>query len=326
MKWQDKLQSKLLETPYVHVTFTLPHQLNGLARKNQKAIYDLIMRASWQTIYKLSMDPDNIGGLPGMTSVLHTFGSDLKYHIHVHCLVTFGGLDSKGVWHWPKRKNKLASFRDMRKLYKIIFLRELKKLFDSGKIDYHLNYEDVISDVKSKEWVVHNTQPTADTKVISEYLGRYICRIGISKNRVHYDSVHKSVTLDYKDYTNQKEGKAAPTKSKKIDPLVFMDTLLQHVCPRYFTKSRHQGLHSALVYKRIGSKIPEAIKNAGATVKKVIEIIGEMIKQAVDTCPFCEKEGVFNVIEAVEVDKTFLQSTVLNKSPPIFQKEQDWLF
>lgn len=89
LKWQDEMAAKLLKVPYVHSTFTLPHELNGLARNNQKAIYSLLMKTVWKVVKKLFANPKNVGGLPGMTSVLHTFGSDLKYHIHAHCLISF---------------------------------------------------------------------------------------------------------------------------------------------------------------------------------------------------------------------------------------------
>jgi len=103
----------MLRVPYCHITFTLPHDLNGLARSHPWLIYNLLFRSAWKTIDELCALPGNVGGKPGMTAVLHTWGSDLKYHVHVHCLVTFGGLEMGPPmkWKWPKRKRQLARFR-----------------------------------------------------------------------------------------------------------------------------------------------------------------------------------------------------------------------
>ena len=110
LQWQDRLACRMLSVPYCHITFTLPHDLNGLARSHPRAIYNLLFRSAWRTIEQLCAKPENVGGKPGMTAVLHTWGSDLKYHVHVHCLVTFGGLQMKPQteWKWPKLKKKLA--------------------------------------------------------------------------------------------------------------------------------------------------------------------------------------------------------------------------
>ena len=119
----DKLKSELFNVPYIHMVFTLPSELRNLARHNKKTIYSLLMSTSWRVVKKLCKDPDNVGGLPGMVSVLHTFGSDMKYHIHTHCLVTFGGLDKSGKWVYPKRKDKIAQYRQINSCYKTQFIK-----------------------------------------------------------------------------------------------------------------------------------------------------------------------------------------------------------
>jgi diadenosine tetraphosphate (Ap4A) HIT family hydrolase len=111
-----------LPVAYVHVIFILPKELRRLARENKKEIYNLLMRSSWQTIKELSEMKENVGALPGIISVLHTFGSDVKYHVHTHNLVTFGGYDKWTCkWKSPKRKNKLVSYRKMSANYKRTF-------------------------------------------------------------------------------------------------------------------------------------------------------------------------------------------------------------
>jgi hypothetical protein len=119
-QWVDKLKASLLDVPYVHAIFTLPHQLNGLVRSNEKEIYSLIMRVSWLTIKEVM---EGQGATPGMTSVLHTFGSKMNYHIHVHSLVTFGGLNKDGKWVYPIKKKTFESYRAMCAIYRTVFLR-----------------------------------------------------------------------------------------------------------------------------------------------------------------------------------------------------------
>jgi len=102
-QWQDRLKNRLLKVPYTHTVFTLPHQLNRIARKYPKEIYNLLLRSAWKTVKKLASDPANLGAVPGMVSILHTFGSDMKYHLHCHTLITFGGL-SNNQWIWPKHR------------------------------------------------------------------------------------------------------------------------------------------------------------------------------------------------------------------------------
>lgn len=93
MEWQLKLANRLYKVPYSHVTFTLPEELRNIAKSNPRVIYNILFRSAWQATKDLAADTKTIGALPGMVAVLHTFGSDLKYHVHIHCLVTFGGID-----------------------------------------------------------------------------------------------------------------------------------------------------------------------------------------------------------------------------------------
>ena len=136
----------------MHTVFTLPHELNTLGRRYPSALYNLLMRSAWKTVKRLSSDSDNIGGLPGMISVLHTFGSDMKYHLHVHCLITFGGLDKSVNWVWPKKKNKLASYREMCKEYRKEFLSGMEKLISKGKVKVSLEWDAIRSIIEKKRW------------------------------------------------------------------------------------------------------------------------------------------------------------------------------
>ena len=113
----------MLKCPYQHIIFTIPHELNYIAKGHPRVVYGALFKAAWQTIERLTKDPTNLGGTPGMTAVLHTFGSDLKHHVHVHTLVTFGGVTNEGKWVWPKRKDKIAPYRKICSTFKSIFIK-----------------------------------------------------------------------------------------------------------------------------------------------------------------------------------------------------------
>jgi hypothetical protein len=176
--------SKMLKCPYQHIIFTIPHELNYIAKGYPKLVYGVLFKAAWKTIEKLAKDDDNIGGTPGMSAVLHTFGSDLKHHVHLHTLVPFGGVSKEGKWLWPKRKNKIASYRKIRSEFKKIFIKELEHQLQKEDAEYYTKVKIQIDATKAVSWCVHNTPPTAHTKVIEEYLGRYVCRVGVSMRGV----------------------------------------------------------------------------------------------------------------------------------------------
>jgi len=108
------------------MVFTLPHELNGMMKLNQRMFYNTLYRTAWQTVKQLSEKEENIGGKQGMVVVLHTFGSDMKYHVHLHCLVTYGGLKNT-EWRWPKKNKRIASFREIRGTFKSLFIVSIEK-------------------------------------------------------------------------------------------------------------------------------------------------------------------------------------------------------
>ncbi len=317
-QWADRLSTRMLSVPYVHTTFTLPHELNGLAKRNQEKVYGLLFKSSWKTIKKLCDQEENVGGRAGMTAVLHTWGSDLKYHVHLHCLIPFGGLvsDPNMSWKWPKRKNKLARYREMCRVFREMFLKGLKGLMEKGEVVYHRSYEQIDKELSNKRWVVHNTHPTANTAVIEEYLSRYICRIGITNSRLSYDAVGKNVEIKYNDYRNQVKGEAAPKAYRNLEPLVAMQMILQHQVPRYFQRVRHYGLHAGATYKRIKDELPSHLKRNGKTVRTILQILKELLKGEPNCC---EKCGSLDFEEIVlRNDEQYLKKILLLKKrgPP----------
>lgn len=308
-QWMDKLNQRLLKVPYIHTTFTIPHQLNGLFRVNAKQLYGLLMRSCWKTI-KTLMSKEGL--LPGMTAVLHTFGSDMKYHIHVHSLITYGGVDEAGAWQYPKTKNKLASFRTMCATFKKHILKGIGRLSEKNQLKYHLSIEELLNDVSKTRWVVHSTRPTMDTKVIQSYLARYINRTAISPSRLTYLPKQQQVHILYNDYKNQQAGQAAPKEIKILHPLEAIHQILQHVLPPYFNKTRHFGLHQYCTKKR--STISDSLKNNEATVRTVFEILRHLMGLEMPICPECG--SITFETEEIKPDASFLLPFLHNKTPP----------
>ena len=287
LQWQDKLSTKILKCPYQHIVFTMPHRLNGLAKSNPTEIYNCLMRSAWSSLAECSADEGNLGALPGAIMVLHTFGSDLKYHVHVHALVTFGGLSKEGTWCWPKRKRKLVPFRQIRGTFRNHFMARLGKIYDEMEVREPISQ--LTEDLMAKSWCVHAEPPTTNTKIVQEYLGRYICRIGLSKNRFHYDRVHREITLSYKDYRNG-DGARIPIGYKKLKPLVAIDQIMAHCLPLYFQKCRYYGLHASATYTKLCNDLPESLKNNTFTVRTIFQILKAMLGIEKIACIDCKSE------------------------------------
>lgn len=288
LKWQDKLSMKLFKVPYSHTVFTIPHELDSLCKSNKKEMYNMIMRASWQCIKELCGDEENVGALPGMISVLHTFGSDMKYHLHVHCLITFGGINEQGKWRWPKRKKKLAGYRAICKRFREVFLKMLDKALARGEVIPRTDIEEVLTTVENKRWNVKHLHPTIDLGVLENYLARYINRIAVSKSRFEYLAEQKTVNLIYKDYRNQKGDEAAPKRVKRIKPLVAIDQFLMHLLPAYFQKSRYYGMHASATMKKYKDSIDKKLQNNTDSIIALFRLLKAILKLAPHSCEKCQ--------------------------------------
>ncbi len=318
-QWMDKLSNTLLQVPYIHSVFTLPHQLNGIARNNESVMYSLILRVAWLTVKSIM---NKYHATPGMTSILHTFGSDMKYHIHVHALITFGGLCTASCgdiatnkWVYPEFKDKLDRYRSICSKYKKIFIQEFLLLHKTDKIKYHIPIDHILPEVEKIRWVVHSTHPTMNTLVIEKYLARYINRVAISNNRLQYLKENHNVIILYNDYQNQKTGCPAPKAFKELEPLAAIHQIMEHVLPPHFQKSRKYGLHHH-TFKSTHT-IPNAIRREGFTVRTLFQIITELSKQSAFICMLCGSAQLF--MDIITPDKNYIYSFISSdflKAPP----------
>jgi len=307
----------MLNVPYVHVIFTIPHQLNGLFKLNKQLLYSLLYQVSWKTIKHECSKTENVGGLPGMIAVMHSWGSDMKYHVHLHALITFGGLDEESNWHYPTRKDKLAPYRTMNESYRDFFLKAIHSLIRRGKLQVNSMTDALLEETSKINWAIHNTKPQLDTGVLEEYLSRYIMKIAVSNSRLSFDDAKDQVSLIYNDYKAQLEGEPAPKATKVFDPLSFIHQFLQHLPPKSFQRVRYYGLHSGKIYKRVKSSISQSLKREGRTVRTIMQIVRQLLGLEMIVCPEC---GGFDFDEEKEApDYNWLANNIRGyqlRAPP----------
>ena len=271
-------------------------------------MYNIIMRSAWKCIKDLTAKQENLGALPGMVSVLHTFGSDMKYHLHVHSLITFGGVDKTGQWKWPKRKKKIAGYRDICRTFRDTFLKMLQKEINKGTLNLQKDIYDVIQQIEQKRWNVRNGYPTIEVNILERYLARYINRIAISKARFEYLSKQQKVNITYKQYSKQKQNEAAPLAIKTIEPLTAIHQFLQHILPPYFQKSRYYGLHASATFKKYADTIDKKLLKNKNSISNLFSILNQITKILSYSCSKCQsiefeikdtpkdKDWIFNFI------------------------------
>ena len=245
------------------------------------------------------------------------FGSDLKFHLHVHCLITFGGLNEAGEWVWPRRKKRISQYREMCHTFRAKFIRGLESHIKKGSIKMSSQWPELKSVIESKRWNVRSTYPTMETALIENYLSRYINRVAISRNRFKYISDQHKVSIIYNDYKNQIENKAAPKKTKHVDPLIAIHQIVQYVLPPYFQKSRYYGLHATATFRKLKDQIPSHIIRNGQSIRTLFQILNQLLKITLYQCEQCKSEN-YELIE-LQPDRNWARCLLpaANKSPPI---------
>jgi hypothetical protein len=226
--WLEERRQELLPVPYFHVVFTLPQELREIVRRNQKDLYDVLLRAAAHALIKLAADPHYVGGLIGVLCVLHTWTRTLAYHPHVHCLVPAGGISADRTEWRPARTSYLVPVQALSKLFRGLFL----DLVRQERPDLPLP-----ESVWTKGWVVYCKPAVQGTDQVLRYLGRYVHRIALTNSRIRsIEDGH--VCFRYQDSQDQR------WKSMTLSALEFIRRFLQHVLPEGFHKVRYYGLWS----------------------------------------------------------------------------------
>lgn len=306
-EWIENRKQELLPTPYYHLVFTLPHELNPLILGNRRELFKLLFDSASQTILQHGRMPEYLGADCGITMILHTWGQELTFHPHVHCIVTAGGYNGK-TWIEAKRKkdNFLFPEKSLRKMYKAKFLDGIAKLnLKKEGIDYH----EIIKKIGFKKWNVYAKAPFGGPAQVLEYVGRYTHKIAITKHRIISVS-DKEVRFQYKAYADGDKKKVMPLTREE-----FLRRFELHFLPAYFTKIRHYGFLQNYSKRKRLTHIRELLKLSPlrATIKiPVQQRILEKYGKDITICPCCKK-GKLEIVETTRFGLKLLNNKLLNR-------------
>ena len=301
--WLAARQAELLPVEYYHVVFTLPGPIGDIAYQNKAEIYGILFKAAAETLITIAADPRHLGARLGITAVLHTWGSALTHHPHVHFVVPGGGISLDGERWISCRPGFFLPVRVLSRLFRRLFLEKLVAAHDAGNLRFfgklrHLANSQAFarhhSPLRKIEWVVYAKRPFAGPEAVLAYLSRYTHRVAISNSRlITLDD--DGVTFKWKDYRVQGRERY---KTMALPIPEFIRRFLIHVLPQGFHRIRHYGLFA----------------NGGRTrnIARARELLGMPTPEADDTqtaedteppalaqpCPHCG--GAMIIIETFE--------------------------
>jgi len=245
--WLEAREAELLPVGYFHVVFTLPAPIADIAFQNKRVIYDLLFKASAEAMLTIAADPKHLGARIGITAVLHTWGSAITHHPHVHMIVPGGGISLDGSKWISCRKTFLLSFSVLSQLFKRLFLEKLIKAYDDRLLNFYgehagladrVTFDAFLKPVRKLNWYVNIKDPFAGPEAVLTYLSRYTHRVAISNRRLVRLDVD-GVAFRYKDY---RAGHRERWKTMILTPHEFIRRFLSHVLPKGFHRIRHYGL------------------------------------------------------------------------------------
>jgi hypothetical protein len=246
-EWLAECEAELLCVPYFHVVFTLPAAIAEIAYQNKAVIYNLLFKASSETLLRIAADPKHLGARVGITSVLHTWGSAMTHHPHVHMIVPGGGISLDGK-RWVRRKpNFFLPVRVLAKLFRGLMLHKLKAAHAAGKLAFfgaHAALANAkafavfLAPLRKTRWFVYSKRPFGGPKAVLAYLARYTHRIAISNRRL-LGVNDRGVTFKVKDYRVEGPGRYT---TMTLATHEFIRRFLMHVLPKGLHRIRHYGL------------------------------------------------------------------------------------
>ena len=263
-RWLEARRQELLPTRYVHVVFTLPHELAPLALQNKKILYNLLLQISAEALLEVARDPKHLGAEIGFFSVLHTWNQKLQHHPHVHCVVPAGGL-SLHRSHWIQPRSAFfLPVKVLRPVFRGKFLAALQQNFRQGKLGFHgplkpLAHPKAFAAWRRTlfrhNWHVYSKPPFGGAEQALRYLGHYTHRVAISNQRL-VSLVDHTVTFRWRDSAHNNEHKLM---SLALDE--FLRRFLLHLLPKGFVRIRHFGI---LANRRRATLLPLCLQLLGA--------------------------------------------------------------
>src|SRR5450759_87674 len=310
LAWMKQRKSELLDVPYFHVVFTLPGRIAAIAYQNKAVVYDLLFKASSQTMRAIAADPKHLGVKIGFTSVLHTWGSAMTHHPHVHMIVPGGGISLDGTRWIGCRPNYLLPVKVLSRLFRRLMLEMLLAAHDAGRLQFFGDHAHLVGNAAFKaylaplhrtKWFVYSKRPFAGPEQVLAYLSRYTHRAAIPNSRlIAADAT--GVTFSYKDYRIEGPGRY---KTMTLKTGEFIRRFLVHVLPKGFHRIRHYGLFASgaradniarareLIAVATSNKKPDDAAGANAPTEPSIPT---------HPCPCCG--GRMNIIETFKRGST----------------------
>jgi hypothetical protein len=304
-QWLEDRQSELLDVPYFHVVFTVPAEIEVIAFQNQTVVYDILFRATAETLRIIAADPKHLGAEIGFLAVLHSWGQNLMHHPHLHCLVPSGGIAPDGESWIACRPGFFLPVRVLSRMFRGLFLHYLEKAFNAGELNFFSAYRHLhelaafrryLAPVHHAEWVVYAKRPFAGPAQVLNYVGRYTHRVAISNNRlVSIDN--GKVQFRWRDYRDGNR-----QKIMTLDGGEFVRRFLVHVLPDGFHRIRYYGFlgncHRARKLERCRELLgmtPAAPADPPADYRDRYEAL---TGQSLRACPHCHT-GLMVVIDSI---------------------------
>jgi hypothetical protein len=275
-RWLADREAELLPVPYFHVVYTLPSELRDIAYQNKRVVYDLLMKAAAETTLAIAADSKRLGARIGITSVLHTWGSALIHHPHVHMIVPGGGISLDGARWVGARSDFLVHVNVLARLFRGKMLAMLTDAHRAGQLQFFTTHAGLadkrafkrfIGPLRHINWVVYCKAPFAGPQQVLRYLSRYTHRVAISNRRL-VAADDAGIAFRWKDY--RADG-ASRWKTMRLHPHEFIRRCLIHVLPKGFHRIRHYGLFA-------GTTKAQNI----ATARKLLDISAPELSAAAD--------------------------------------------
>nr|WP_203595639.1 IS91 family transposase [Salipiger sp. PrR003] len=264
--WMAARAEDLLPVEYFHIVFTLPAEIAQIAFWNKKAVYGLLFRASAETVMTIAADPKRLGARVGMTSVLHTWGSALTHHPHIHMIVPGGGLSPDGTRWVACKPGFFLHVRVLSRLFRRLFLDGLQALHRAGELAFYGDLERLVdanaftawlAPFRKSEWVVYAKPPFGGPEAVLAYLSRYTHRVAISNTRL-ISADAETVAFRWKDYRIKSGNRQ---RVMRLSTPEFIRRFLMHVLPDGFHRIRHYGLLASATRK--------------ATIERIRDLLGQ---------------------------------------------------
>ena len=206
-RWLEARQQELLPVEYYHIVITVPAEIADIAFQNPAVVYNILFKAASETLLTIAADPKHLGVRAALTAVLHTWGSAMTHHPHVHCIVPGGGLSTDGKRWISCKKGFFLPVRVLSRLFRRLFLEQLQQAYDTGLLEFHAsmsslensnNFKKYLAPARHREWVVYAKRPFTGPEAVLKYLSLYTHRVAISNSRL-ISANRKNVTFKWKD-------------------------------------------------------------------------------------------------------------------------------